>query len=68
MQAVAGLSAGGGTPTAHAYAEAAAYMLGKSTHSGVTKYAQYNGNWYQCDSASEENVCSRNNDSTYMCK
>lgn len=64
MQAVAGLSAGGGTPTAHAYAEAAAYMLGKSTHSGVTKYAQYNGNWYQCDSASEENVCSRNNDST----
>ena len=31
--AVAGLSATGGTPTAHAYAEAAAYLMGTSTRS-----------------------------------
>lgn len=57
MQAVAGLSAGGGTPTAHAYAEAAAYMLGKNTiGGGYTRYFQYDREVYKCTGAN--NTCS----------
>lgn len=57
MQAVAGLSAGGGTPTAHAYAEAAAYMLGKNTiGGGYTRYFQYDREVYKCTGTN--NSCS----------
>lgn len=54
--AVTNLSAGGSTPTAHAYAEAAAYMMGTSPLLGVKQpdtdalYAKTNGNptvWYK---------------------
>lgn len=47
MTEVANLEANGGTPTAHAYAEAAAYMLGTST-SNRNRYAYYNSYWYEC--------------------
>ena len=35
LQAIAGLKAQGGTPTAHAYAEAAAYLMGTTTGGGI---------------------------------
>ncbi|HRB83927.1 MAG TPA: pilus assembly protein PilY [Acinetobacter johnsonii] len=47
MTEVANLEANGGTPTANAYAEAAAYMLGTST-SNRNRYAYYNSYWYEC--------------------
>lgn len=50
MTEVANLEANGGTPTAHAYAEAAAYMLGTST-SNRNRYAYYNSYWYECSGA-----------------
>lgn len=39
---VAGLEAKGGTPTAKAYAEAGAYMFGKSTSNGGANYSGFN--------------------------
>lgn len=55
MTEIAGLEAGGGTPTAHAYAEAAAYMLGKSTTGGgYARYFQYDDRAYKC----RDNSCS----------
>lgn len=52
--AVTNLSAGGGTPTAHAYAEAAAYMMGTSTilKSSAALYAKTKATptrWYRQD-------------------
>lgn len=50
--AVQGLSADGGTPTAHAYAEAAAYLMGTSTRSVAIiekdVYRSQNVNYYSC--------------------
>ncbi|PWB14629.1 pilus assembly protein PilY [Acinetobacter sp. AM] len=52
--AVQGLSADGGTPTAHAYAEAAAYLMGTSTRSIATiekdVYRSQDVNYYSCTS------------------
>ncbi len=62
MTAIAGLQATGGTPTANAYAEAAAYMLGTSTTGGVKRYAQYGSNWYECNSSTLANTCTRSDD------
>ncbi len=57
MTEVANLEAAGGTPTAHAYAEAAAYMLGTSTAGGSYKYAKINNTWYGCLASSTTNNC-----------
>jgi len=50
--AVQNLSATGGTPTAHAYAEAAAYLMGTSTRSVATikkdVYRKQDVNYYSC--------------------
>lgn len=58
--AVNGLKAYNGTPTAHAYAEAAAYLMGTTTLNKITLNAgvntvpvffqRNNGTWYYCDS------------------
>ncbi|WP_434057113.1 VWA domain-containing protein [Acinetobacter silvestris] len=56
--AVKNLTASGGTPTAHAYAEAAAYLMGTTTlrkyeynvgNSVVPVYFYASGDWYVCD-------------------
>ena len=54
MTAIAGLEATGGTPTANAYAEAAAYMLGTSTSDSL-RFASYGGNWYECSTLNGTN-------------
>lgn len=58
QNAVNGLTATGGTPTAHAYAEAAAYLMGTSTRSeaeiqvDVYKKDVVTTTYYRCDSLS----------------
>lgn len=66
--AVAGLTATGGTPTAAAYAEAAAYLMGTTTMSSSvlqnpSKYFSYitsqtNYLWYQCQKNDRQGYCS----------
>ena len=63
---VKGLTAGGGTPTPYAYAEAAAYMMGQTTvvdnyTMNVPVYAVYSGypaNKYKCDDWNTNGDCS----------
>ncbi len=57
MTEVANLEADGGTPTANAYAEAVAYMLGTSTAGGSYKFAKINNTWYGCLASSTTNNC-----------
>lgn len=64
--AVAGVIGNNGTPTANAYAEAAAYMLGKNTSTSITRpreeYINIGGNsYYQCNDWNETrsvSICS----------
>lgn len=68
--AVNGLTATGGTPTAHAYAEAAAYLMGTSTRSeaeiqvDVYKKEVVTTTYYRCDSLNSTNF----NNGTQSCR
>lgn len=63
LNAIANLTAGGGTPTANAYADTAAYLMGTTTSSGsdlqaffVSNQSQYNG-WYKACVAWSGSTC-----------
>ncbi|WP_227681265.1 PilC/PilY family type IV pilus protein [Psychrobacter sp. SCQQ22] len=72
--AVAPLIGSNGTPTANAYAEVGAYMLGKNTSALVVsfreEYVKINGNqnrYYQCTSWSNSGLsCSNYNNNSYI--
>lgn len=64
LNAIANLSAGGGTPTANAYADTAAYLMGTTTSFGsnleaffVSNQSQYSG-WYKACVAWNGSTCS----------
>ena len=65
-QAVANLTAGGSTPSAHAYAEAAAYLMGTTTYS-ETNYAirkdSYIKRVRRSDNRTEYSYCTNYRDS-----
>ncbi|MDO6645597.1 PilC/PilY family type IV pilus protein [Acinetobacter guillouiae] len=57
--AIAGLSARNGTPSANAYAEAASYLLGTTTNANLQRYFKINNSssYAECDSWDTDGTC-----------